>query len=221
MSVFILKLIALFFMIIDHIGHFFITNEYYALFRILGRIAAPIFLFLFVEGYLKTSNRKKYQNRLLIASTIMFIGNIILSFFCSNMYPLNTNIIFTMLLCSLFLDNIESKRNIKYKIIIGLLLLIPIYFAEYSFIALLCVIIFYLYRKEYISKILMCLIYFFTFISYCLLINNILQMFMILALIPIVLYNGKLGFKNKFMQQFYYWFYILHLWIFVIITSFM
>lgn len=222
MSVFTLKLLALFFMVIDHIGYFFISDETYYLYRAFGRISAPIFLFLFTEGYLKTSNRKKYGNRLLTFSIVLFVGNVILKLFLKdNMYPLNTNIIFTMYLCFLFLNNVECKeRNIGNKILLGTLTLILIYFAEYSFLALLCVIIFYLYNKKYFSKLQAGLLFVLMSIGYCLLMSNLIQVFMVMAIVPILLYNGKLGYKNKYIQLFYYWFYMIHLWIFTIISQF-
>lgn len=227
MSVFILKILALIFMIIDHIGYFFIKNDTYIIYRIIGRMAAPIFLFLFVEGYLKTSNRKKYQYRLLFFSIIMFIGNFILSLFFEKMYPINTNIIWTMFLCSLFLTIIENKNfNIYKKIFMLFLLLFPIYFSEYSFIALFNVLFFYIYLKQLTIKKSSILIktifvnfYIVFFLIYCLIIKNIIQYFMIFSLFFILLYNFKLGKKNKYIQYFYYFFYIIHLWLFVLFIN--
>lgn len=74
-----IKWIALFFMTVDHIGIFFyrmpIVTEYYQVFRAIGRIAAPLFLFMTVEGARHTRSKIKYAIRLYIASIVMQFGN--------------------------------------------------------------------------------------------------------------------------------------------------
>lgn len=68
MSTFVLKIIAIITMLIDHIGAVFLANgrhpELYFLFRAIGRIAFPIFVFLIVEGFHHTRDVKKYLKRL-------------------------------------------------------------------------------------------------------------------------------------------------------------
>ena len=54
-----IRIIALATMTFDHIGVFFGVDALYP-FRLIGRIALPLFIFLSVEGALKTSNKKKY-----------------------------------------------------------------------------------------------------------------------------------------------------------------
>ena len=75
-----LKNIALVFMILDHIGFFFQDSKYYLLLRSIGRLAAPIFFFCFVEGYFNTHDKNKYKLRLLISSISMFILNFFMIF---------------------------------------------------------------------------------------------------------------------------------------------
>lgn len=54
----ILKIIAAVFMVIDHVGLMFFPQ--YIIFRILGRIAFPIFAFMIAEGAKYTKNKAKY-----------------------------------------------------------------------------------------------------------------------------------------------------------------
>ena len=77
-----LKLIALIIMTIDHIGFYqtFTTiSEINYTLRIIGRIAAPLFLFLIAEGLHHTRNKQNYVLRLYIASVItQFINTLFL-----------------------------------------------------------------------------------------------------------------------------------------------
>jgi O-antigen/teichoic acid export membrane protein len=72
MTSFVLKIIAMVTMVIDHSGDIFFpilgNNTLY--FNAIGRIAFPLFCFMLVEGYKHTSNLKKYMLRLFIGALI-------------------------------------------------------------------------------------------------------------------------------------------------------
>lgn len=67
-----LKLLALFFMVLDHIHYFFSAAlpvpEWFSM---LGRLAAPVFLFCVAEGFAHTHDRKRYFGRIWLISAGM------------------------------------------------------------------------------------------------------------------------------------------------------
>ena len=75
MSVFAIKLLALVTMVIDHTAYYLYTSSligaglYYFL-RTVGRIAFPLYAFLLVNGFEKTSNRGKYLSRLVLFAAV-------------------------------------------------------------------------------------------------------------------------------------------------------
>ena len=69
MSAFVLKIIAIITMFIDHIGYIF-SNGKISYFNYIGRLAFPIFAFQISEGYLHTKNLKKYFLRLFLFALI-------------------------------------------------------------------------------------------------------------------------------------------------------
>ncbi|MEG1059245.1 MAG: TraX family protein [Clostridia bacterium] len=69
----VLKTIAIIAMVIDHLGYYFsftLNPIVYTTFRVIGRIAMPIFAFLLVQGYIKTHSIRKYLFRLIICAVL-------------------------------------------------------------------------------------------------------------------------------------------------------
>ncbi len=219
MNNFILKILALFFMLIDHIGYFFIQNEWNPYFRYIGRLAMPIFFFLFVEGFIKTNNKKKHFYRLLLYSLIMFVGNAILWFILPYSYPFHTNILFSMLVCYGLLWILETDIQIWMKIFASIILFGFSYLVEYGFITVILSILFYIYLTGKINKIIFSILYVISSLIYCYFFSPYIQWFMIFSLPFMLFYNGKQGYKNKILQHGFYIFYILHLWIFLILKN--
>lgn len=80
LDAFTIKLIALIIMTIDHIHYFFgLILPVPELFTMLGRIAAPIFVFMTANGFAHTHNKKRYLLRLYLGATLMQIGNYIIN----------------------------------------------------------------------------------------------------------------------------------------------
>lgn len=118
-SNFILKIIALIFMTIDHVGVFLPSSPLQFTFRVLGKIALPIFIYTTLEGCKKTKDIKKYMLRLGVMSIFMYIAIVIaqLVLYFNNGYLLVfQNIFFTLLnlvfvYCLFFVNKNKNKRR--------------------------------------------------------------------------------------------------------------
>ena len=72
LSGFQLKYIALITMVFDHIHYFFdYTGKMPIWFAMIGRLAAPLFLFSVIEGFIHTRNRKKYFLKIYVLAILM------------------------------------------------------------------------------------------------------------------------------------------------------
>ena len=121
-----LKYIAFISMLIDHVNNALITPflngkgfllHLSNLFSILGRIAFPIFVFFIVEGFFKTSNRKKYLITLLLFGVI---SEVPFDMFTSKVFfdPYWNNIMFTLALCLITIWIIDAvKEKISNKVL--------------------------------------------------------------------------------------------------------
>ncbi len=214
MNVFILKIMALVSMIIDHYGAIF--HEGVDIYRIIGRLAFPIYCFLLVEGYMHTKDIKKYGIRLFIFALVSEIP-FDLAFYGKIEFG-HQNIFFTLLIGLItiyFLDKKEGRfKNNKSLVLSASILAATLLYVDYSFIGIIYILAFYYYKELPKAKRL-------PKVGLVLLASNLLagimQQYSLLALPIIYLYNGELGPKNKVLQMLFYIAYPLHLAIFYLL----
>jgi hypothetical protein len=199
----LLKIIAMLTMVIDHIGVIFFPEQ--EEWRVIGRIAFPLYAYFIAQGYRYTRDLKTYSSRLLVLALICHIP--VLVGMNLDVY----NVIFTLfggLLALILLDLKQTSRWTTSLKILGLTLIaltasiIPI---DYGLYGVLTVVMFY-YFKELpllIAYVLLNLVFFAT--------SEIggLQWFCIFALLFIV-WQHKLP-SVKVNRTFYWLFYPLHL----------
>lgn len=200
-----LKIIALLSMIIDHIGVFLFPNI--VILRFIGRLAFIIYAFLISQGYAHTRNVYKYLLRLGILALISQLPDI----FGIVEYPGNIFILF--IISILFLMNIDSELPLVYKCfygisLIALLIYVPI---DYGIFGFLVVILSSFYTRG-LSK------YWYSSLLFVLIVGAIyfeligkFEIFGILALIPILNYNQKLGYHSKLSSFCFYISYPAHI----------
>lgn len=221
MSVFALKILAILAMSLDHIAAVFLSpiNMPYLLMRGFGRIAFPIFCFLIVEGYYHTRDVKKYMIRLAgfaLVSEIPFD----LCFYQKPFYWQHQNVFFTLalgLITIYAIDEIKKRFSTSYikalvlQFAVIILAMTTAWFlsTDYSMLGILIIIVFYVGRGNIIQiAISICIV--------TLYLGNTFQLYSLLALIPIYLYNGK---KGPSMRYVFYVFYPAHMLILYVMSS--
>ena len=208
LSGFDLKCIAVFSMLVDHIGAFLYPSQVWM--RYIGRLAFPIFGFLLVEGYLHTRDLKKYMGRLFLFALVSEIPYDLVRF-NTPIYRYNQNIFFTLLLALICIWILQTLR--EHPLQAGVLLMVigvltsAVIQPDYDIGGIVMILCFYIFRTRKIWQ----------FVSVAAV--NIccyggIQSAAVCALIPIGLYNGKKGPSAKY---FFYAFYPVHLLILYLI----
>lgn len=216
----ILKLIACITMFIDHFGAVivpdlpvpYMADLYYAC-RIIGRIAFPIYCFLLVEGMQKTRNPNQYILRLGIGillaeipSDILFEGGFS---WASQSVMVTLTLGAIMLLCMQKTD--EEWR--KLLIAIPFALLAEFVKSDYGGWGIAMIAAFALFDQTYAQCVGLFLVNFLMDSAKVPVFGSRIpiQLFAVLAMIPIGLYNGKKLTHNRALQWGFYLFYPLHL----------
>ncbi len=217
MNVLVLKIIALTSMIIDHYGAIFQSSTH--MYRIIGRLAFPIYCFLLVEGYFHTKDVKKYATRLFVFALISEIPFDMA--FYNEIGFVHQNIFFTLfigLVAIHFIENTNGKYNLNKGLVIVAAGIISVVFSvDYSVIGIIYILAFY-FTRDYVKPARILTIAFIMFLAN--ISASVIQQFSLLALPIICFYNGELGPKNRVLQIFFYVAYPLHLVIFYIINQF-
>lgn len=204
-----LKILAIITMIIDHVGVVFFPGQY--IFRIIGRLAFPIYAFLLVEGMLHTRNISKYLFRLLIFGMISEIPYD-LAFSNRIMEFSNWNIMFTLFIGGLAIAFLIRWGYTPYTCIL-ICLLIAI--AQLTNVdgggyGVIVIILLFHFRDNAVYMLSMMIVIYGVILGW-------LYKYAILAMGPIYCYNGKRGYEIKWIG---YWIYPIHLLILAIIRDY-
>lgn len=191
----------------------------YTVMRLVGRIAFPLFAFLLFEGFLHTSNYKKYLLRIGILALVAEIPyNLVVSTVNTGtakfFYPQLQNTVFTLLIALVMLylmKRVENDdftpagatRRMLLQFAAAFVLCIVAYIArtDYSYMGVLLIAVFYFCRNNKKMQVLL---------GGALLVCLGGELTSLLALIPIWMYNGILIPSKKF-KYFFYIFYPAHL----------
>ena len=209
MSAFVLKIIAIITMFIDHLGYA-IYNGKFSYFNYIGRLAFPIFAFQISEGYIHTKNLKNYFFRLFLFAIISQLPFMLFTSIISNQISLN--VFFTLLLgllCIYIYDKSKYKTlAIFASIAIGIIA--NFLHCDYGFYGVAIILMFYIFKNNFIYASLSFLIA--TAIKFIIPIykyglNPAYIYLFLCTCIPIILfsvYNGKKGKNTGYLLYLFY-----------------
>lgn len=204
-----LKLIAIISMLIDHVGSMFFPGVLWM--RAVGRLAMPIFAFCVAEGYLHTRNRMRYLCRLGIFAVISELPFDLAFFGC--LEATHQNIMATFFLAVLELmiyDNICSRRNstLAMAVVFAMAALSLLLGVDYSLFGIITVFAFYVLhdRAHWVRQL--------GGIAFIALTRTVGYYAATgLAVIPLLMYNGKKGRGLKWLFYAFYPGHLLVLWL--------
>ena len=217
-----LKFLACAIMLLDHIGATLIP---WGTLRIIGRLAFPIFCFLLAEGAHYTRSPRNYLLRLGIGAVLSELP-FDLALFGSWSWQ-HQSVMVTLLLGAMALLAMKQMTRPLLKVLVLLLFacLADFMNTDYGGAGVLMIALFGLTRErkygwviQLLGMYLICrwiipggVVWFigrYVFI----------EIFAILALIPIWLYSGKKSTSSRAVQWAFYLFYPVHLWILYLIS---
>ncbi len=216
-----LKVIACMTMLLDHVGAMFVRG--YTL-RIIGRIAFPIFCFLMAEGAYYTKNPRKYALRLLIGALLSEIPFDLA--FQRGLTWRSQSVMVTLLLGFLAVEAIQNTQNNLLKLLavsagfaLGQLLQ-----TDYGGYGVLLIVLFSQARRKWWLQTVLVAMFAWMMDSVPVQVLGMripIEMFALLAMLPIGCYSGRKRSDSKVLQWAFYLFYPVHLTVLVVIRYFL
>jgi len=204
-----LKLFACFFMVVDHVGFLFFPEI--ALFRIIGRLALPLFAFLLAVGFTKTRDQKKYLQRLSLFAVVSQVPYMAFLYAAgADVWRLNIFITLALGLFALMCAQGVREKAAKVLIVCAIAIVAQVLAADYGTFGVLLIAAHHVFLQRRSLGAGAIVIFSVLYSVFAFLVNGFLWQICSLFALPLVfLYNGEKGISIP--RSFFYWFYPVHL----------
>lgn len=203
-------------MLLDHIGYMFVPG--WSPYRMIGRLAFPIFAFLIVEGALHTRDFKKYVSRIAVFALISEIPYD-LAIFAIPVYWGQCNILVTFLI-GLLCIKVMQKLLVHFNfspvgyamgtaVFLGGAAAARLLHTDYEIYGVMLIYVFYVFRDRKVTKTLLAILVFATM--------PFLYFPAAASLVLIWFYNDERGYNPTWLRWGFYLFYPVHLIILYIV----
>lgn len=216
MTSFMLRLLALLSMLADHTGLALFPRV--GVFRCVGRLAFPLYCFLLVQGYIHTHNVRAYARRLLLLAILSEIPFDLLIFgrvSCT----VEQNVLFSLLLGLAAVWVVDRFISEPAKAALATLLVFMLSMlarVSYGWLGVALCLWFYKLRRSRVRQAL-CILPIEGVYCLSLALSGVEQSWVLVSLcamlsaVPVLLYNGKPGLRNRLISFLFYAAYPLHI----------
>ena len=216
MTSFMLRLLALLSMLADHTGLALFPRI--GVFRCVGRLAFPLYCFLLVQGYIHTRDVRAYARRLLLLAILSEIPFDLLIFgrvSCT----VEQNVLFSLLLGLAAVWIVDRYESEPAKAALGTLLVFMLSMlarVSYGWLGVALCLWFYKLRRSRVRQAL-CILPIEGVYCLSLALSGVEQSWVLVSLcamlsaVPVLLYNGKPGLRNRLISFLFYAAYPLHI----------
>jgi hypothetical protein len=137
-----MQILAMLTMLSDHLGIVFFKNE--LIWRLIGRLAFPIYAFCIVQGYKHTRDLKKYMVRLLIIAAISQLP------FMLALDIMGFNAVATLLVCIIVLYLLDKRKGLHMIPVVAVIgVMLEVLNFDYGVYGLILVLIFKYTKRGY------------------------------------------------------------------------
>ncbi|MBE7041918.1 MAG: hypothetical protein E7399_00280 [Ruminococcaceae bacterium] len=208
-----LKIIALILMTVDHVGQELFPDQ--LIFRIIGRLAFPIFAYMIAEGCTYTKNKKRYLG---LMAGLALVCQLVYFIVMDSLYQC-VLVTFSLSICLIYLVDDTVKKRSGMGIVLLCLSLIGVFYLtellpkiltgstfriDYDFWGVMLPVLIYLPKTKWGKLAMAALGLILLSLSF-----GSIQWYSLVSLLFLALYNGKRGpWKMKYL---FYVYYPLHL----------
>jgi hypothetical protein len=204
-----LKWIAVLTMLIDHIGLVMFPES--EIWRIIGRVAFPLYTYFLIIGMEKTRNRNQYIERLLKIGVISQLPYYLI------FQNLRLNVIFTFIIAALCIYIFVEKWRCKYVFLIASILIMPVSnYLDYGYYGIALCFLYYFFKDKPVTLLVSHL--FLNILDMFIFDGSLLQLFSLVGTI-LILNKSKIP-DIPIQRLFYQLFYPTHLFIIFLISTF-
>lgn len=197
-----LKIMAVTFMIIDHIGLVFFPEQ--SAWRIVGRLAFPLFAYQLAVGFEFTRDRKTQLKYLILFALVSQIPYTLVTGMPWN--ELHLNVFGTFAVAYGILMLWERPNKVAFAIALGALLLTSPGM-DYGLYGVILPLGFYLLRKHPVGQVLLL----FVATGFKAIDGSSLQLFAVFSIFILIIVSTLKLPPIKLSKWFFYWFYPVHL----------
>lgn len=216
MTSFMLRLLALLSMLADHTGLALFPRV--GVFRCVGRLAFPLYCFLLVQGYIHTRDVRAYAQRLLLLAILSEIPFDLL-IFGRAACMVEQNVLFSLLLGLAAVWVVDRFESEPAKAALGTLLVFMLSMlarVSYGWLGVALCLWFYKLRLSRVRQAL-CILPIEGVYCLSLALSGVEQSWVLVSLcamlsaVPVLLYNGRPGLRNRLISILFYAAYPLHI----------